>query len=120
MKLTNVNNYDDVAWLKKLDIPVTLDSSHLLLGKTAFNIDPRAIIEELLENIIHWHISDAAGLDGEGLPIGDGGKDNEQLISEIISRNGLKVIEVWQGHFYNYEGFKVAINKIADLKGEVK
>jgi N-acetylneuraminate synthase len=120
IKLTNVNNYDDVAWLKKLDIPVTLDSSHLLLGKTAFNFDPRAIIEELLENIIHWHISDAAGLDGEGLPIGDGGKDNEQLISEIISRNGLKVIEVWQGHFCNYEGFKVAINKIADLKGEVK
>lgn len=120
MKLTNVNNYEDVGWLKQLKIPVTLDSSHLLLGKSAFNFNSRAIIEELSENIIHWHISDAAGLDGEGLPIGAGGPDNQALISEIINREELKVIEVWQGHFYNYEGFKVAINKIASLKGEVR
>jgi sialic acid synthase SpsE len=118
IKLTNVNNLEDVAWLKKLHIPMTMDSSHLLLGKTAFDFNPQVIIEELSENIIHWHISDASGLDGEGLQLGDGGPDNEALILEIISQRGIKVIEVWQGHFYNYEGFKVAINRVADLKGK--
>ena len=88
-----------------------------MLGQAAFGLNVRSIIEGLSQNIIHWHISDAEGLDGEGLPIGAGGPDNEMLISEIISQEGLKVIEVWQGHFYNYEGFKVEINKIAELKG---
>lgn len=117
IQLTNVNNVDDVAWINKLTIPITLDSSHLLLGQTAFKFDPKKIINEISKNIIHWHISDSLGLDGEGLPIGAGGPENEALISEIIDQKGLKVIEVWQGHFNNYEGFRIAINKIAQMKG---
>jgi hypothetical protein len=38
----------------------------------------------------------------------------------VIDQKGIKVIEVWQGHFNDYEGFKVAINKIAELKGSNK
>lgn len=120
IQLTNVNNVDDVAWINKLTIPITLDSSHLLLGQTAFDFDPKRIINEISKNIIHWHISDSLGLDGEGLPIGAGGPENEALISEIIDKKGLKVIEVWQGHFNNYEGFRIAINKIAQMKGPRK
>lgn len=120
IKLPNVNNLEDVSWIEKFSTPITLDISHLLLGKTTFGFDAEEIIQRIKNNIIHWHISDAAGLDGEGLPIGSGGIENEKLISSIIDQNGLKVIEVWQGHFYNYEGFKVAINKIADMKGQKK
>jgi hypothetical protein len=117
IQLTNVNNIKDVEWINKFGLPITLDSSHLLLGQTAFGFDPKEIIKAVTKNIIHWHISDSLGLDGEGLPIGVGGPENEALISEIIDQSGLKVIEVWQGHFYNFEGFKVAINKIAEMKG---
>ncbi len=120
IQLTNVNNVDDIDWINKLGLPITLDSSHLLLGQTAFGFDPKEIINAISKNIVHWHISDSLGLDGEGLPIGAGGPENEALISEIIDKSGLKVIEVWQGHFYNYEGFKVAINKIAEMKGAKK
>jgi N-acetylneuraminate synthase len=120
IRLPNVNDLEDVSWIKKFSTPITLDISHLLLGKTTFGFDAEEIIQRLKNNIIHWHISDAAGLDGEGLPIGSGGIENEKLISSIIDQNGLKVIEVWQGHFYNYEGFKVAINKIAEMKGQKK
>lgn len=116
IKLSNVNNTDDVTWINKFQIPITMDSSHLFLGKAAFGFDARKIINQISTNIIHWHISDAAGLDGEGLPIGAGGIENESIISEIISEKGIKVVEVWQGHFHNYEGFKVAINKISELK----
>jgi sugar phosphate isomerase/epimerase len=117
IKLGNMNNFEDISWISKFDLPVTLDSSHLLLGQAAFGFNAQDVIDKISKNIIHWHISDAVGLDGEGLPIGDGGPENEQLISRIIDQKGIKVIEVWQGHFYNYEGFKVAINKIAELKG---
>jgi N-acetylneuraminate synthase len=120
IQLTNVNNVEDIDWINELALPITLDSSHLLLGQTAFDFDPREIINAISKNIIHWHISDSLGLDGEGLPIGAGGPENEALISEIIDRSGLKVIEVWQGHFSNYEGFKIAINKIGKMKGGIK
>ena len=120
IKLSNVNNLEDISWISKFDLPITLDTSHLLLGQTAFGYEARDVIERLYRNIIHWHISDAAGFDGEGLPIGEGGPENEQLISGVIDQSGIKVIEVWQGHFYNYEGFKIAINKIAELKGNNK
>jgi sialic acid synthase SpsE/sugar phosphate isomerase/epimerase len=117
IKLPNVNNLEDVSWIENFSIPITLDVSHILLGKTAFGFDAKELIQNVRNNIVHWHISDASGLDGEGLPIGSGGIENERFISSILDQEGLKVIEVWQGHFYNYEGFKVAINKIAKMKG---
>ncbi len=120
IKLSNVNNLEDISWILKFNLPITLDTSHLLLGQFSFGFEAQDVIKRLASNIIHWHISDAAGLDGEGLPIGEGGIENEQLISGVIDQTGIKVIEVWQGHFYNYEGFKVAINKIAELKGKKK
>lgn len=120
IKLENVNNLDDIEWINKFGIPLTLDSSHLLLGETAFGFSAKKVIQDLRKNIVHWHISDAQGLDGEGLPIGSGSPENEELISSLLKEEGLKVIEVWQGHFYDYEGFKVAINKVAELGGKVK
>jgi N-acetylneuraminate synthase len=118
--LGNVNNLEDISWILKFNLPITLDTSHLLLGQASFGFEAQEVIKRLSSNIVHWHISDAAGLDGEGLPIGEGGIKNEQFISGVIDQIGIKVIEVWQGHFYNYEGFKVAINKIAELKGKKK
>jgi N-acetylneuraminate synthase len=115
IKLGVMNSAEDVEWIKKLNIPVTLDTSHLLLGKNAFGFDPREIISSIKENIIHWHISDSVGLDGEGMPIGSGGKENEELIKYVIQQPGLKVIEIWQGHFANFEGFKKEINKIHSM-----
>jgi N-acetylneuraminate synthase len=115
IKLEIMNNVADLEWINRFKIPVTLDSSHLLLGQNAFGFDPTFIVEEIFENIKHWHISDAQGLDGEGLQLGDGGVENANLISKLLQYNGLKVIEVWQGHFSDYEGFKVAINRVAKM-----
>jgi sialic acid synthase SpsE/sugar phosphate isomerase/epimerase len=120
IKLTNVNNSEDIQWINDLNLPITLDTSHLLLGQAAFGFNALEAVQQISKNIIHWHISDAAGLDGEGLPIGDGGPENERLISTVIDQPGIKVIEVWQGHFNNFEGFKVAVNKIFELKGSEK
>jgi sialic acid synthase SpsE/sugar phosphate isomerase/epimerase len=120
IKLTNVNSSEDIQWINSHDLPITLDSSHLLLGKAAFGFEPKDVITGIAKNIVHWHISDAAGVDGEGLPLGAGGPENEALLSGIISQSGIKVIEIWQGHFYQYEGFKVAVNKIAEMKGVTK
>ena len=115
IKLGVMNSVDDIQWIKKFDIPVTLDTSHLLLGKNAFGLKPDEVVLAIKENIIHWHISDAVGLDGEGMPIGTGGQKNEDFIYGVIKQPGMKVIEVWQGHFASFRGFKSEINKIHSM-----
>lgn len=120
IKLTNVNSVEDIKWLKEYNLPLTLDSSHLLLGKNAFGFDPVRIVDDLEPLIKHWHISDAQGLDAEGLQFGDGDPENMNLISNILNQQGLKVIEVWQGHFDDFSGFKEAIHRLNTAKSDNK
>jgi len=117
IRLNIMNNTEDIKWINKFKIPVTLDVSHLFLCQAAFGLKPMEVIESLQKNVVHWHISDASGLDGEGLPIGAGSPENTKVIRNILEQEGLKVIEVWQAHLNDYEGFKIAINKIHELKG---
>lgn len=117
IKLNIMNSTEDVKWINKFKIPVTLDVSHLFLCQAAFGLRPMEVIESIQKNVVHWHISDASGLDGEGLPIGAGSPENTEVIRSILEKEGLKVIEVWQAHLNDYEGFKIAINKIHELKG---
>lgn len=117
IRLNIMNSTEDVKWINKFKIPVTLDVSHLFLCQAAFGLRPMEVIESIQKNVVHWHISDASGLDGEGLPIGDGSPENTEVIRSILEKEGLKVIEVWQAHLNDYEGFKIAINKIHELKG---
>jgi N-acetylneuraminate synthase len=115
VKLTNMCESKDLEYLIDSRIPVTLDTSHLILGKNCFGFDAIEMIENLLPNIVHWHISDALGADGEGMQLGDGEGENREIIRDALTRKGLKVIEVWQGHFNDYNGFKVAINRLPKM-----
>jgi N-acetylneuraminate synthase len=115
VRLTNMCESQDLEFLKVYKIPVTLDTSHLILGKNYFGFDAVSLIEELMPNILHWHISDGSGVDGEGMQLGDVETDNSEIIASALSRKGLKVIEVWQGHFNDYHGFKIAINRLPKL-----
>jgi len=113
--LSNINNTDDIDYLLKYAIPLTLDTSHLLLGANAFGFDPFEVINNIRPLIAHTHISDALGLDGEGIQLGEGGSRSHQLLSTTIGMESLKVIEVWQGHLDNYYGFKEAVRRIANM-----
>jgi sialic acid synthase SpsE/sugar phosphate isomerase/epimerase len=117
IRLNIMNSTEDIKWINKFKIPVTLDVSHLFLCQAAFGLRPMDVIESIEKYVVHWHISDAAGLDGEGLPIGAGSPENTEVIRSILEKEGLKVIEVWQAHLNDYAGFKIAINKIHELKG---
>jgi len=44
------------------------------------------------------------------------GKDsNTRLILDMCDLDIVKVIEVWQGHINNFEGFKVSLLKLKEL-----
>jgi N-acetylneuraminate synthase len=115
VKLTNMCESRDVEYILNNGIPVTLDTSHLILGKNHYKFDALRIIQDLLPVIQHWHISDAVGSDGEGIQLGDGGDESQEVLKLALKQQGLKVIEVWQGHFNSFQGFKTAINRIPKL-----
>ena len=69
-------------------------------------------VEKVAPYVIHLHIVDAKGVDGEGVQIGKGDVDFGR-IGEILKRKapGVQFIpEIWQGHKNRGEGFWYALS----------
>ena len=109
------NNQDDAELFKVNNIDICMDLGHMLLGRNFFNFDADILLKTLEDNIRHIHISDALGIDGEGFPVGTGGKKNVALISNILDNKCVKVIEVWQGHLNHGEGFKNELINLSNI-----
>ena len=115
VRLHAMNSLSDVAFLKQHDIPVCMDVCHLMMGSQCFGFQPAAVMHALASNIRHVHLADAAGLDGEGLQIGDGDPASLPVIREALGLPFIKVIEVWQGHLDYGAGFRIALKKLREL-----
>lgn len=63
----------------------------------------------------HIHLSDAKGIDGEGLGIGDGDMPLKDIIQYIAPIQVGVVLEIWNGHKDEYAGFKTGWDKVDGL-----
>ena len=70
--------------------------------------EPGQWLRKLSNMAGHFHISDAIGVDGEGVPFGDG--DLGSSLLDILGYRERKVIEQWEGHLNDFAGFKTAVN----------
>lgn len=114
-KLNAFNKMTDIDFLKLHKLNICLDTSHLLMSSKYFDYDPISVLEILQDQIVHFHIADATGIDGEGIQLGQGEPVNRRLISKVLSQRQRKVIEVWQGHLNLYRGFTEAILGVGDI-----
>ena len=113
IRIEQANAEVDVELLKQLNIPVTMDSSHLIMCRNFDGLNAVKVIQDLKDQIIHCHISDADGIDGEGTGFGDFNGKNFDVFSSLLALETFKVIEVWQGHLNSNEGFKKAIIELS-------
>jgi N-acetylneuraminate synthase len=62
----------------------------------------------------HLHVADAAGLDGEGLQIGEGDIDIPALCSTLATSAPAAsfIPEIWQGHKDDGQGFWCALDRL--------
>ena len=62
----------------------------------------------------HLHLVDAAGVDGEGLQIGDGEIDFAALAKSLdqLAPKASFIPEIWQGHKNEGEAFWVAMERL--------
>lgn len=109
-----VGPYDTAAFCRSFGYRVCLDISHSKLAANHLGISFYDFLEAVGTHTGHLHLSDAAGVDGEGLQIGDGEIDFG-AIAEQLRRNAPEatfIPEIWQGHANDGEAFWIALDRL--------
>jgi len=94
-------------------LSICYDTSHHKLYTNWAHVDFYEQVETLLPYIHHLHLSDGAGLDGEGLQIGEGAIDWVRFFQVIGNYHGTMIPEIWRGHQRQGEGFLIAIQRLS-------
>lgn len=118
--LTNafMDAYEIRDFIQPLGLDMCFDTSHAKLYCNWAKVDFYEQVAVLLPYIQHLHLSDGAGLDGEGLQIGEGTIDWVKFF-EIIGAGkeggyrGTMIPEIWRGHQRGNEGFVIAISRLS-------
>jgi len=114
--LTNafMDAYEIRDFITSMDLDMCYDSSHHKLYCNWAYKDFYKQIVVLLPYIRHLHLSDGAGLDGEGLQIGEGTIDWVKFFQVLGDYRGTMIPEIWRGHQRQGEGFLIAIQRLSD------
>ena len=67
----------------------------------------------------HVHISDANGINGEGLQIGEGDLDFDGVFSEMKDFDFTWVTEIWSGHLHNAAGNYKALKLLENSYSQI-
>ena len=95
-------------------VALCLDVSHTKLSCNFLGKSFSSAVEILAPRSKHFHLVDAAGVDDEGLQIGDGEIDWPHLLNQLAGlAPGVGFIpEIWQGHVDDGRGFWSALSKL--------
>ncbi len=116
------NAFMDAAEIREFLVPLGLDmcfdTSHAKLYCNWAHKDFYQEVRILLPHIRHLHLADAAGLDGEGLQIGEGTIDWAHFFRVIRpgqpdGYSGTMIPEIWRGHQRQGEGFLIAMQRLS-------
>ncbi|MEP5625344.1 MAG: N-acetylneuraminate synthase family protein, partial [Hyphomicrobiales bacterium] len=102
---------DDIEIVNEIGVELCLDLSHLILSANYAKANWKEWCELLLPLSRHLHIADAIGIDGEGIEFGQGDLGDP---TPYINGSGRKVLEVWQGHLSEGDGFENAIRQLGE------
>ncbi|TCU64641.1 N-acetylneuraminate synthase [Bradyrhizobium sp. R2.2-H] len=105
---------ESAAFCAKHDLRMCVDISHTKLAANHFGFDFAQGIAQLGPHTAHLHFGDAKGLDGEGLQIGEGEIDFDE-IGQVLRKHAPTasfIPEIWQGHKNMGEGFWTALERL--------
>ena len=104
-----------LKFCKQTNLKVCYDLCHSQLYCNKNNLSIKEELEKIDRFVDHFHLSDAADLDGEGLQFGEGDLPFEQIIP-ILNKHHEKsfAIEVWKGHEQGGKGFGEFLDKIKE------
>jgi len=109
---------DMVRFCAELGLGMVFDLSHAFLYCNLYHADLTEYIHTVLPYVKHMHISDASGINGEGLQVGDGELDFDLFLDLIKNADFSWVPEIWSGHHHHAAGvYKALLNLEAYGKG---
>ena len=115
MDMVEIRDFLDDTGLK-----ICYDTSHHKLYCNWANVDFYEQAAVILPYVSHLHLSDASGIDGEGLQICEGNIDWVKFFEVFGDYHGTMIPEIWRGHQRGGEGFLVAINRLSDAYFKAK
>jgi len=120
--LTNafMDMYEIRDFLDSMGLMTCYDTSHHKLYCNLANVDFYEQVGVILPYVSHLHLSDASGIDGEGLQICEGNIDWVKFFEVAGDYHGTMIPEIWRGHQRGGEGFLVAINRLSEAYFKAK
>ncbi|MDC0883394.1 N-acetylneuraminate synthase family protein [Litorivicinus sp.] len=110
-KIETFNSVEYIEAVRKHDCKICLDIAHLIMSANYHGQDWQDWYRQLLPHTAHLHLSDADGIDGEGLAFGLGALAGKNIQVPLGFHT---ILEVWQGHLNDFEGFELALEYIAE------
>lgn len=99
-------------FLQETGYKMTLDTSHLALACNVYGRSLKDEIKRLKPYIRHLHVSDASGVGDEGLQIGQGDVNWQEILQILDDYKETMVPEIWQGHLHGGRGFLQAMQHL--------
>jgi N-acetylneuraminate synthase len=105
---------ESAEWCRRLGIEMCVDVSHAQLAANHFGFTLADYVRTLGPATAHLHVADAAGVDGEGLQIGEGEIDFAALgrALDAAAPGASFIPEIWQGHKNGGEGFWIGLARL--------
>ena len=109
-----VDPQDTVSFCRAYGYRVCLDVSHSKLATNHRQTLFSDFVSQVGPFAAHLHIVDAAGLDGEGLQVGEGEIDFAALATQLerVAPQASFIPEIWQGHKNEGAGFWIALDRL--------
>ena len=107
-------------FIEPLGLKMCFDTSHSKLYCNWAHVDFYEQVQILLPFIGHLHLSDASGLDGEGLQVGEGNIDWVHFFKVAHSYTGSMIPEIWRGHQHGGQGFILAIQRLSEANARAR
>jgi sialic acid synthase SpsE/sugar phosphate isomerase/epimerase len=101
-------------FIESMGLMMCYDTSHHKLYCNWAHVDFYEQLGTLLPYISHLHLSDGAGLDGEGLQIGEGTIDWVHFFKVLGTYNSTMIPEIWRGHQRSGEGYLIAMQRLSE------
>ena len=104
-----------INYCNETGLKICFDLCHSQLYCNKKNLSLISELLKLEDYIIHYHLSDARGVDEEGLQLGEGDLPFDKIIPILNKYNDKSfAIEVWKGHEHGGKGFQEFLGKVME------
>lgn len=98
-----------------MNMSLCFDTSHAMLECHRSGVSLPAYFERCRPFVRHLHVSDGAGVSGEGLQIGEGQINFVELWPALLETGATMVPEIWHGHHQHGKGFQLAMERLSEI-----